>query len=367
MVKGLNNAFNPYHAWFDYDKWDEGTQLDRILNGLGSGLENALEAVADPEIMASIVNKYTGAHLTGAEQEANAFNAEEAEKSRQFTEYMTRNKYQMESASMEAAGLNPAMMYGGGNLVSTSSNGAQASSVAPSTSDIGNLIFSIVRMPLEMKKLNQEIEESKSREKKNIIEAYGTDLQNKLTETTWTDLVERAKLDNDDLRASIELKKDQATTEKEKAKLTVAETLLTNLDREQKEELFPLLKRAQELTNAYNNTQNRWQERLYRQQLRESEAKIKNLVASALLSDEQRKYAGRMTLGQVFGTYINEHGSLDGILGPMMEHSPIGGLIEMIKDALQSDDPAEGNGGHTSPTGADTGMDGKSAAQGGSR
>lgn len=152
IVKGLNNALNPYHAWFDYDKWNEETVLDKALGSVS----NLLDHVANPDVATSLVDKYTGAHLTGAENEANAFSAAEAQKSRDFTEYMARNKYAMETASMQDAGVNPAMVYGGGNLVPTASNGATAASVSPQTGDIGDLIMSIVRMPAELAKLRAE-------------------------------------------------------------------------------------------------------------------------------------------------------------------------------------------------------------------
>lgn len=350
FVKGLNNAFNPNHAWFDYDKWERnGTAVDNLFNAVGQ----AAEEITDPTAIASIVNKYTGAHLTGAEQEANAFSAEEAQKSRDFTEYMARNKYQIETESMQNAGINPAMVYGGGNLVSTASNGAAATSVAPNTADLGNLIFSIMRMPLEMKKLNQDIAESKSRERKNEVEAHGIGLQNNLTESTWSELIEKAKLDNDAIRAETDLRKKQATTEEEKAKLTAAETILTKLDASQKEQLFPLLMHAQELSNAYQETENSWQERRIRVELRESEARIKNLIASALLSDEQRKYAGRMTLGQALAMAIGNEGGIGNVLKAVMANSPLGGLIDILKTWLGSEPtPADlGEGGSTSPTG----------------
>lgn len=350
FLKGLNNAFNPYHAWFDYDKMSEGSHIDKIFNSLGTGISNIVDAVVDPGVVSGLINKYTGAHLTGAEREANEFSAEEAQKSRDFTEYMARNKYSIETSSMLDAGVNPAMLYGGGNLVSTASNGSAASSVAPQSSDIASLIMSIIRMPLEMEKLNQDIAESQSREKKNYIEAHGTDLNNRLTEETWSNLIERSKLDNDEIRASIALKKEQAKSEEEKQRLTAAEILLTNLEKSQKEEMFPLLMRAQELTNAYQETENKYQERKIQAELDEISAKIKNLIAGALLSSEQAKYAGKMTLGQVLGMVLNQNGGLEEVVGDMRKQSPLGWLISTLKAALTGDDKvisgsAEGGGG----------------------
>lgn len=151
-LKSLNWALNPNHAWFDYDKMAQPSIIDKV----GDSLSNLLDHVANPEVATSLVDKYTGAHLTGAEQEANAFSAAEAQKSRDFTEYMARNKYSMETQSMMDAGVNPAMVYGGGNLVPTAANGAAASSVAPQSGDIGDLIMSLVRLPHEINRIKAE-------------------------------------------------------------------------------------------------------------------------------------------------------------------------------------------------------------------
>lgn len=138
LVALFNNAFNPYHDWMDYEN-------------------NSFDNLAD---------KTFGTGLTSAEQAANEFSAAEAQKNRDWQEYMTRNKYQMETESMQAAGINPAMMYGGGNLVSTAANGSAPSSVQPeSGSAIGpllSLIMSMVRFPKEMDALKAQIDETKS-------------------------------------------------------------------------------------------------------------------------------------------------------------------------------------------------------------
>lgn len=123
-------------------------------------------------------NRYAGTGLTSAENEANAFthnerlesqdfNAAEAQKSRDFTEYMTRNKYAMETQSMEDAGINPAMVYGGGSLVPTAANGAAASSspgssVSPNSLNPLDMILSLVRFPREMENLRAEISERRA-------------------------------------------------------------------------------------------------------------------------------------------------------------------------------------------------------------
>lgn len=120
-----------------------GASQDGIFGG-SSALTNVLESLA---------SRLTGNQLTGAEREANAFNAAEAQKSRDFTEYMTRNKYQMETQSMESAGLNPAMVYGGGQLVPTATNGAQGTSVAPSEGQMFDVLSTFMKLPAEIEEI----------------------------------------------------------------------------------------------------------------------------------------------------------------------------------------------------------------------
>ena len=126
----------------------------------------------------SVEKRFLGTGLTGAENEANVFthnerleaqdfNADEAQKSRDFTEYMTRNKYAMETESMQQAGLNPAMMYGGGNLVSTAANGSAGtssggSSVSPDGLNPLDFILSLIRFPKELQQLKENIAETRA-------------------------------------------------------------------------------------------------------------------------------------------------------------------------------------------------------------
>lgn len=115
----------------------------------------------------SFINKYTQAGLTGREIEQNQFNAQqaqesrdwssnenaltrqfnadEAEKARQFNAeqaqinrdwqtQMDNTRYQRATEDMQAAGLNPAMMYGSGMGPSTAPSGAAASASPASSS-----------------------------------------------------------------------------------------------------------------------------------------------------------------------------------------------------------------------------------------
>lgn len=110
------------------------------------------------DILQSLIAYFTRNQLTGAEMMQNEFNAGEAQKSRDFTEFMARNKYSMETESMQAAGVNPAMVYGGGNLVPTAANGATGSGSVLSGGNVGDLISTLIRLPREMKMMDAEME-----------------------------------------------------------------------------------------------------------------------------------------------------------------------------------------------------------------
>lgn len=153
LTRSLNQILNKNHNWYDYGAWEESANkpwYDKLQNGLTNAAGGAID---------NLVRKTTGTGLTDAEKEANAFSATEAQKSRDFEVWMASNKYQLETQSMEQAGINPAMMYGGGQLVPTASNGAAPSSVAPSGGDIAglfDLISTFARLPKELELLKSE-------------------------------------------------------------------------------------------------------------------------------------------------------------------------------------------------------------------
>ena len=101
----LNNELNPTHDWFDYEQMQ-----------------------ADSE---SIKKSITQSGLTGAQQEANAFTAAEAQKQRDWEQDMSNTAFQRQVTDMRAAGVNPALAMSGSSGASTPS-GASGSSVSPS-------------------------------------------------------------------------------------------------------------------------------------------------------------------------------------------------------------------------------------------
>lgn len=185
--------------------------IQRTINNIGNSFNSALA-------------KYTGSELTSADREANAFNASEAEKAREHDIFMATHKYEFENQSMEAAGVNPALVYGGGNLVQTHATGAAASSVAPSNAGIGDLaqmFMSIARLPQELKNLKAQYDLSKSEKDLNEANARkaAVDAENLQEQTRG------AKISNDFMEQTFELRKE-------------AYSLANDLSRADKEKIY---------------------------------------------------------------------------------------------------------------------------------
>lgn len=107
-----------------------------------------------------IYNKKQSEKLTGAQNEQNEFNAEEAQKNRDFEMEMSNTAYQRQTADMQAAGLNPALMYGGtGASGASTPSGSAASGNGNGGTQFDPMQLLSVAMQMGMSK--QQLEEQK--------------------------------------------------------------------------------------------------------------------------------------------------------------------------------------------------------------
>lgn len=132
----------------------EGDNLGNALNNAG----NTWSDIGNQNMLGNLVAKYTGSRMTNAEQQANAFNAAEAEKNRQFQQGMfdqqvalENSAYQRKVADMQAAGINPMIAAGGaGAAVPAAGSGSAAASVQPSGAglNLGSLLSFFIESKL---------------------------------------------------------------------------------------------------------------------------------------------------------------------------------------------------------------------------
>ena len=101
-------------------------------------------------------NRATGNALTTAEEQANQFSADEAQKQRDWETQMSNTAYQRQVADMKAAGINPALAMNGGASGASTPSGSAATSVTPGASNMSDLV-QLFMMPLHMKLLKSQM------------------------------------------------------------------------------------------------------------------------------------------------------------------------------------------------------------------
>lgn len=169
--------------------------LQLIQNGFGAvkdsgGLRN---------IYGSLISKYTGNSLTGAEREANQFSAQQAQLSRDWDEMMY-NQYNSPSALVrqyQEAGINPALMFGGQTPAAPTSSG-EPSSVSPTSG------FDFVRTLLDLAGFKANIDNIKADTKQKEVETSGKEIENQFKPAIFEQNLRKGEIEIGNLSAGID-------------------------------------------------------------------------------------------------------------------------------------------------------------------
>lgn len=147
---------------FDFDDFTQGWENKPFLGWIKRLFSNSGSYVE------SFLDRSTGAHLTGAENEANAFTAQQAQINRDWQVEMDNTKYQRAVADMQAAGVNPALAMSNG--VGSAPSGNAGASVAPGAGSLSDLIqLSLLKKQRGL--LDAQIEKTRSEGKAAMINA----------------------------------------------------------------------------------------------------------------------------------------------------------------------------------------------------
>lgn len=195
----------------------------------------------------SALAKFTGTSLTGAEQQANAFNAQEAEKQRAWEEQMSNTSYQRGVADMQAAGLNPALMYGGSSQGASTPSGTSASSVSPgSGANIADLIATMVSLPAQIQLLKSQSKQASAQANKTEAEIPWVDRLNQADVESKQALAELNKERINEIKALVKEKEAackkmaaEAKTEETKQLYNLSAAMLNNAQAAQIQALVP--------------------------------------------------------------------------------------------------------------------------------
>ncbi len=206
--------------------------MGSILSGIKSGLIT--------NVASSI-----GSFLPNGQQiYQNLFNAKQAKINRDWQEQMSNTAYQRGVKDMQAAGLNPALMYGSAGPATTPSGSLASGSLSPIASMTDYLNAQLLQSQKE--KLDAEKE-------KIVSETELTNLKSIEQRILNTNTDDKMKLEIDNLRKDlglkdieVQLKEGEITLNQAKEELTNIEKAIKEVELKYKDEMMQLMMEYQE-------------------------------------------------------------------------------------------------------------------------
>lgn len=286
--------------------WD-----DLLIAGIGMLVSFGISRLSKGKAWKDYIRGTTGSGLTTAQMEQNAFtmqqqtaqqqfNAEQAALNREWQERMSNTAYQRGTADMVAAGLNPAMMYGGSSASASTPSGGAASSAAPAGSSPSNvqagMIDNLLNLAFAATRLKGLQLDNEGKEIENSIRDIDLNNHEEVVNLTKAGL----KLSNDNVAANTDVALQAVQTGKADELLK-----LSGIDKNQAETALSLLQ------GVYQDKQNKYfdevkefrvlQERLV---AAKTEEEIKQIHADIGLTFA--KVASEQQLQQLYGAEITK-------------------------------------------------------------
>lgn len=144
----------------------------------------------------SVGNKLFGTGLTNSQKASNAFAAAEAQKTRDWQTVLANTAHQREVADMQAAGINPALVYGSGASGAPTPSGATASPVSADNGLSFQDIVSMLTLPMQLSQMAANVANTRASTSNIVADTAGKSLDNAFRERTLETRIRGAELAN---------------------------------------------------------------------------------------------------------------------------------------------------------------------------
>lgn len=206
----------------DYQTVTKGLSSSSSLDDMLKIYDDGVKQKGSP--LADLFAKWTGNGLTTAQKAANALNVAEAERQRQYEERLSNTQYQRGISDMQAAGLNPGMMYGGNASPASTPSGAAGSAVPADNGMTFQDLLGLLSFPMQMAQMKANVDNTVAATKKVSSETSLNDVELQWRERTLDARVLSAELLNRHTDAEIKQIEDSRSLIMANMKESIART-----------------------------------------------------------------------------------------------------------------------------------------------